>query len=80
MLPLLNLLAAHAIRFRLTWSRAGIIMIHAGIIIMMLGEVITGVYAVEGQMIIRVGEGDLTHSESTNGGQPFAGLPTPVSM
>ena len=53
---LVNLLAAHAIRFKLTWSPPGIIMIHAGIIIMMLGEVITGVYAVEGQMIIRVGE------------------------
>jgi hypothetical protein len=53
---LINLLAAHAIRFKLTWARAGIIMIHAGIIIMMVGEVVTGVYAVEGQMIIRVGE------------------------
>ena len=53
---LVNLLAAHAIRFKLTWARAGIIMIHVGIIIMMIGEVVTGVYAVEGQMIIRVGE------------------------
>jgi hypothetical protein len=52
---LINLLAAHAIRFKLTWSRSGIIMIHAGIIIMMVGEFITGKYAVEGQMIIKVG-------------------------
>ncbi len=52
---LVNLLAAHAIRFKLKWSRAGIFMIHAGIIIMMFGELITGIYAVEGQMVIKVG-------------------------
>ena len=63
---LVNLLAAHAIRFRLTWARAGIIMIHAGIIIMMVGEVITGVYAVEGQMIIRVGETSSTVVDGRN--------------
>ena len=61
---LANLLAAHAIRFKLTWARAGIIMIHAGIIIMMIGEVVTGVYAVEGQMIIRVGETSRTVVDS----------------
>jgi hypothetical protein len=52
---LVNLLAAHAIRFKFTWNRGGIILIHAGVIVMMLSEVITGVYAVEGQMIIQIG-------------------------
>ncbi|MSQ95714.1 MAG: hypothetical protein EXR98_14305 [Gemmataceae bacterium] len=53
---LLNLLAAHAIRFKFAWNRAGIILIHVGIIIMMLGEVITGLYQVEGSMVIQVGQ------------------------
>jgi ResB-like family len=57
---LVNLLAAHAIRFKLTWSRAGIILIHAGIIIMMVGEVITGVYQVEGSLVIEVGKSSST--------------------
>jgi len=53
---LVNLLAAHAIRFKLAWNRAGIILIHAGIIVMMLGELVTGLYQVEGQMIIQIGQ------------------------
>lgn len=52
---LVNLLAAHAIRFKLSWNRGGILLIHAGLIIMMLSEVITGLYAVEGQVIIQNG-------------------------
>jgi hypothetical protein len=53
---LINLLAAHAIRFKLSWNRSGILLTHAGIIVMMLGELITGIYANEGQMIIPVGK------------------------
>ena len=50
---LFNLLAAHAVRFKLAWNRTGILLIHAGIIVMMFGELITGLFAVEGQMIIQ---------------------------
>jgi ABC-type transport system involved in cytochrome c biogenesis permease subunit len=39
---LVNVLAAHAVRFRLAWNRAGILILHAGLIIMMLSELITG--------------------------------------
>lgn len=53
---LVNLLAAHAIRFKLAWNRAGIILIHAGIIVIMLGELITGLYQIEGQMVIKNGQ------------------------
>src|SRR5262249_49659546 len=49
---LFNLLAAHAIRFKLSWKRAGIITIHAGLVLMLVGEFITGVFAVEGNMTI----------------------------
>jgi ResB-like family len=53
---LVNLLAAHAIRFKLAWNRAGILLIHSGLIVIMLGEVVTGMCAVEGQMPILIGQ------------------------
>src|SRR5207249_6310933 len=49
---LVNLLAAHAVRFKLTWKRSGILLIHAGIVLMMFGELATGLFAVEGRMPI----------------------------
>jgi hypothetical protein len=49
---LVNLLAAHAVRFKLTWKRSGILIIHTGIVLMMLGELVTGLFAVEGKMSI----------------------------
>jgi hypothetical protein len=52
LLLLINLLAAHATRFRLTWKRSGVLILHAGLILMMLGEFLTGVFAVEGHMSI----------------------------
>lgn len=51
-----NLLAAHAIRFKLAWNRGGIILIHVGLIVIMVGEVITGLFAVEGNMMIKEGQ------------------------
>src|SRR5262245_54301035 len=54
-LLLVNLLAAHAIRFKVSWKRSGILLIHAGLIVMMLSELITGLMANEGLMRIRQG-------------------------
>ena len=54
-LMLANLLAAHAVRFKFSMKRIGIISIHAGIILLMLGELITGIFAVEGNMTIEQG-------------------------
>lgn len=51
-----NLIAAHVVRFQLKWNRAGIVILHFGIILMMLGEFFTGMYAVESTMLIREGE------------------------
>jgi hypothetical protein len=51
-LLLANLLAAHAVRFKMTWKRSGILVIHAGLIILMLSELITGLFAIEGNMTI----------------------------
>lgn len=55
-LLLANLLAAHLVRFKLTWKRSGILLIHSGIVIMMLSELVTGLFAVEARMTIAEGE------------------------
>src|SRR5262249_54044837 len=41
-LLLVNLLAAHALRFRLSWQRSGVLILHSGLILLMLNEFITG--------------------------------------
>jgi ResB-like family len=51
-LLMLNLIAAHALRFRLQWKRAGVLVLHTGLIILMLGELITGLFQVEARMLI----------------------------
>ncbi len=54
-LMLLNLLAAHAVRFRLSWKRAGIFLIHAGLILLFVGELVTREFAIEQRMTIDEG-------------------------
>lgn len=54
-LLLANLLAAHAVRFKLSWKRSGILLIHSGLVVMMVSELITGLFAVEGLMTIEEG-------------------------
>ncbi len=53
---IVNLLAAHTARFKLRWSKAGMIVIHSGILIMLLGEILTGMLGKEAQMPIDEGE------------------------
>ncbi len=54
-LMLINLLAAHAVRFKFTLKRSGIILIHVGLILLIVGELLTSVFAVESQMMIDEG-------------------------
>lgn len=54
-LMIVNLLAAHVLRFRLTWKRSGIFLIHGGILVLFAGELITREFAVEQQMTIPQG-------------------------
>jgi ABC-type transport system involved in cytochrome c biogenesis permease subunit len=49
---LVNLLAAHTVRFKITWNRAGIFTIHAGLILLFIGEAITRTAQVEQRMTI----------------------------
>ena len=54
---LINLLAAHFVPLRMTWKRSGIIVLHAvGIGLLLIGELITGLFSVESQMVIGQGE------------------------
>ncbi len=54
-LLLVNLLAAHLVRFKLSWKRSGILILHAGLVLMMVGELVTGLFADEGHMDIVTG-------------------------
>jgi hypothetical protein len=54
-LLLANLLAAHLVRFKLSWKRSGILILHAGLIVMMVSELVTGLFAVEQTMTIETG-------------------------
>jgi len=51
-----NLLAAHTVRFKLSWKRSGIFMIHAALLLFLLGEWIYGEFALETQMPIYEGQ------------------------
>jgi ABC-type transport system involved in cytochrome c biogenesis permease subunit len=52
---LLNLLAAHITRFKFSLKRSGIILIHLGLILLIVGELLTSLLANEGQMVIDEG-------------------------
>src|SRR6202008_3616974 len=53
---LVNLVAAHAKRFRWAWRKLGIHLTHAGLIIMLAGGLFTDFFSVESHM--RLGGGD----------------------
>src|SRR4051812_721106 len=62
-LLLINLIAAHIYRFKLEWRKAGIQVTHAGLILLLVGELISGVKQVESQMRLEEG-GTSKYSES----------------
>ena len=62
-LLLINLLAAHLYRFKLEWRKFGIQLTHSGLILLLVGELLTGLLANESLM--RIDEGQTKHySES----------------
>jgi hypothetical protein len=62
-LLLINLVAAHLKRFAFTWKKAGIQLVHGGLILMLLGELFTGLLQEEYQL--RLDEGQTrNYSES----------------
>ncbi len=55
-LLLINLITAHFYRFKFEWHRAGIQLTHFGLILLLLGELLTGLWQRESQMQIHVNE------------------------
>ena len=54
-LLLVNLIAAHASRFTWSWKKAPLITIHGGLIVLLLSELITGLFARETEMTLDEG-------------------------
>ena len=52
---LVNLLAAHIYRFKLSWKKSGIFLVHLGLIILLVSELLTHLVTTESQMPIDVG-------------------------
>ena len=61
---LANLIAAHFYRFRLSWKKFGIITLHLGVILLLIGQLLTGLFARETQMRLDNGQ-TLAYSEAT---------------
>lgn len=53
---LINLIAAHVYRFSFTWRKAGIQLVHAGLILLLVGELLSGLWQEDHHM--RIGEGE----------------------
>ncbi|TVR53287.1 MAG: ResB protein required for cytochrome C biosynthesis [Puniceicoccaceae bacterium] len=53
---IVNLLAAHFTRFKLSAGKSGIVLIHLGIILLLVGELVTGLFQVESQLRLSEGE------------------------
>src|SRR5437763_6338890 len=53
---LVNLIAAHAKRFRWAWRKLGIHLTHTGLIIMLAGGLFTDLFAIESHMRLSNGE------------------------
>lgn len=62
-ITLLNLIAAQAVRFKFNWKKSGIYFLHLGVILLLLGQLFTSLFAKEAQM--RLDEGQTkNYSES----------------
>lgn len=53
---LINLVAAHLYRFSLSWRKLGINLVHFGLILLLVSELLTDLLAVESRMMIPEGE------------------------
>jgi hypothetical protein len=63
-LLLLNLAAAHVSRLRLSWGKSGLWLTHIGLILLLLGELFTGLWQQESLMRLNQGE-TKSYSESS---------------
>lgn len=77
LLMVANLLAAHALRFKANRRKIGVLVLHAGIIVLLAGEFATGMFADEGMMSIDVG-GSSQHVEDIRSTEIAVIDPTPA--
>lgn len=55
-LLLINLVAAHIYRFSFTWKKLGIQLAHAGVIVLLVGELVTGILQQDSSMRLEEGQ------------------------
>ena len=55
-LLMVNLIAAHLARFNVSWKKAGLLVLHTGVILLLLGQLFTSLFQVESQMRLDQGE------------------------
>ncbi len=53
---LVNLVAAHVYRFKLTWRKSGIFLTHLGLILLLIGELLTGLWQEDYQLRLVEGQ------------------------
>jgi len=53
---LINLIAAHVSRFKLTWKKAGILILHSGLILLLIGQIVTSLFEEESQIQLDQGQ------------------------
>ena len=53
---MVNLVAAQLRRLELSWRKAGLWVVHAGLILLFVGEFVTGAFQVETQLAIEEGQ------------------------
>lgn len=56
LLLLANLVCAQAVRFKVAWRGAGLQLAHAGIVVLLLGELVTGITRRDGSLRLLVGQ------------------------
>ena len=53
---LMNLLAAHIKRFKFEKRKIGILLVHGGLILLLVGQFVTEMFQIESQMVLRPGQ------------------------
>ncbi|MEY4938810.1 MAG: hypothetical protein RIQ93_545 [Verrucomicrobiota bacterium] len=67
-LLLINLVAAHLYRFKFSWRKSGIQLMHAGLILLLIGELLSGLWQQDYHM--RLGENETkSYAESFRGNE-----------
>ena len=58
-----NLIAAHAVRFKFGWKKSGIMLTHLGVILLLIGQLATDMFARESRMSFAEGEWRIVSDE-----------------